>query len=48
MRYNAFNKTPLKEMFQLFDFKGWPKLFKESNWEIDAINVLTGYYQTNN
>ena len=48
MRYNAFNKIPLKEMLQLFDFKDWPKSFKESNWGIDAINVLTGYYQTNN
>ena len=35
-------------MVQLFDFKDWPKSFKESNWGIDAINVLTGYCQTNN
>ena len=48
MRYNAFNKTPLKEMLQLFDFKDWPKSFKESNWGTDAINMLTGHYQTNN
>ena len=39
VRYNAFNKTPLKEMVQLFDFKDWPKSFKESNWGIDAINL---------
>ena len=25
MHYNAFNKTPLKEMVQLFDFKDWLK-----------------------
>ena len=25
MHYNAFNKTPLKEMVQMFDFKDWPK-----------------------
>ena len=48
MHYNAFNKTPLKDMVQLFDFKDCPKSFKESNWGIDAINVLTRYYQTNN
>ena len=48
MRYNAFNKTSLKEMVQLFDFKHWSKSFKESNWGIDAINVLTGYYETDN
>lgn len=48
MRYNAFNKTPLKEMVELFDFKDWPKSFKENNWGIDSFKVLTGYYQTNN
>ena len=35
-------------MVQLFDFKDWPKSFKESNWGIDVINRLTGYCKTNN
>ena len=35
-------------MVELFNFKDWPKSFKENNWGIDSFKVLTGYYQTNN
>ena len=35
-------------MLQFFDFKDWPKSFKENNQGIDAINMLPGYYKTNN
>ena len=35
-------------MLQFFDFKDWPKSFKENSWGIDAINMLPGYYKTNN
>ena len=40
MGYNAFNKTTLKEMVQLSDFKDWPKAFKEKSCGINAMNVL--------
>ena len=48
-RYSAFKKTPLKEMVKIFDFKGWPKSFKEEKrWGLQEVKDLAEFYHSYN
>ena len=48
-RYKAFNESPLKEMVQIFDFKGWPKTFEDKRkWGLQEVKDLAEFYYSIN
>ena len=48
-RFEDFDKTPLKQIHVIFDFKQWPKSFSGSNrnWGLDDVKALASYYVDN-
>ena len=48
-KYKAFNESLLKEMVQIFNFKGWPKTFEDKRkWELQEVKDLAEFYYSIN
>lgn len=48
LRFGTFEKSPLKEMATLYDFKLWPHSFKdEKRWGLNEVKTLSDYYFDN-
>ena len=45
-RFEDFNKTPLKELVKVFNFKEWPKSFSGENrkWDLEEVKSATNYF----
>ena len=45
-RFEDFEKTPMKEMVTIFDFKSWPKAFSGINrkWGLEEVTTMANCY----